>query len=199
MLTIAIELNHVVRNVNKQFLKYYQKDIDEALDIDEIDIHEDVLEKYLHFPSKKAKSDFIYIDYPYEIFGCAPTMEKELAVKITMWLEEIGNIEDEDIRLIFYSLHEDNLTIQSSYFFLSRIGARIRKVVFPKDAKDIWDECDAIITASNEMFENGIPEGKKAVLINRLFNQQYKDVADLAYDNLSDIIDDKDFFNKLKG
>ena len=38
MITIAIELNHVVRNVNKQILKYYQKDINPELDIDNIEI-----------------------------------------------------------------------------------------------------------------------------------------------------------------
>ena len=30
--------------------------------------------------------------------------EKKLAVKITNWLTDISNIEDEDIRIIFYSI-----------------------------------------------------------------------------------------------
>ena len=37
MIRIGIELNDVVRNVNKQILKYYQKDIDPTLDLDDID------------------------------------------------------------------------------------------------------------------------------------------------------------------
>ena len=36
-MTIGIELNHVVRNINRQMLKYYSKDIDPSLDIEEID------------------------------------------------------------------------------------------------------------------------------------------------------------------
>lgn len=199
MLTIGVELNHVVRNINKQILKYYAKEFDPSMDWEELDDKVDVIEKYTNFKSKFEKNNFIYIDYPYEIFGCANTMEKKLAVRITNWLSDITNIEDEDIRIIFYSLDEDALTIQSTYFFLSKIGARVRKVIFPKTIDELWEECDAVITARNEFFERETPEGKKVVLINRDFNKEHKDEAFLNYDNLSDVIDDNNFFNKIKG
>ena len=199
MLTIGVELNHVVRNINKQILKYYAKEFDPSMDWEELDDKVDVIEKYTNFKSKFEKNNFIYIDYPYEIFGCANTMEKKLAVRITNWLSDITNIEDEDIRIIFYSLDEDALTIQSTYLFLSKIGARVRKVIFPKTIDELWEECDAVITARNEFFERETPEGKKVVLINRDFNKEHKDEAFLNYDNLSDVIDDNNFFNKIKG
>ena len=199
MLTIGVELNHVVRNINKQILKYYAKEFDPSMDWEELDDKVDVIEKYTNFKSKFEKNNFIYIDYPYEIFGCANTMEKKLAVRITNWLSDITNIEDEDIRIIFYSLDEDALTIQSTYFFLSKIGARVRKVIFPKTIDELWGECDAVITARNEFFERETPEGKKVILINRDFNKEHKDEAFLNYDNLSDVIDDNNFFNKIKG
>ena len=199
MLTIGVELNHVVRNINKQILKYYAKEFDPSMDWEEMDDQCDVFEKYCKFNSKYEKNNFIYIDYPYEIFGCANTAEKKLAVKITNWLSEITNIEDEDIRIIFYSLDEDAITIQSSFFFLSKIGARVRKVIFPKTIDEVWEECDVVITARNQFFEEETPEGKKVVLINREFNEQNKDKAFLNYDNLSDVIEDNNFFEKLKG
>jgi hypothetical protein len=197
MITIGIELNHVIRNINKQIVKYYSKEYDPSTDIDEIDDKEDVLETYAKFKSRYDKNNFLFIDYPYEIFGCANTMEKKLSTKITNWLTEISNIEDKDIRIIFYSLNEEALTIQSTFFFLSKIGTRVRKVIFPKSIDEVWDECDVIITARNEFFEKGIPDGKKAVLINRPFNKEFKDKAILNYDNLSDLIDDKNFFNEI--
>ena len=156
-----------------------------------------MLETYAKFKSTYDKNNFLFIDYPYEIFGCANTMEKKLSTKITNWLTEISNIEDKDIRIIFYSLNEEALTIQSTFFFLSKIGTRVRKVIFPKSIDEVWDECDAIITARNEFFEKGIPDGKKVVLINRPFNKEFKDKAILNYDNLSDLIDDKNFFNEI--
>ena len=198
MLTIGVELNHVVRNINKQIVKYYTKEYAPDVDPDDIDDREDVLKTFAKFDSKYERNNFLFIDYPYEIFGCASTMEKKLAVKITNWLTDISNIEDEDIRIIFYSLNEEALTIQSTFFFLSKIGTRVRKVIFPKTIEEVWDECDVVITARDEFFEKEIPEGKKVVLINRPFNKDCKDKAFLNYDNLSEIITDEEFFNKLK-
>lgn len=198
MLTIGVELNHVVRNINKQILKYYAKEFDPSMEWEDLDENVDIFEKYIKFDSKYEKNNFLYIDYPYEIFGCANTQERKLAVKITNWLSDITDIEDEDIRIVFYSLDEDALTIQSSYFFLSKIGARIRKVMFPKSLEEVWNECDVVITARNEFFEKEKPEGKKIVLINREFNAKHKDEADLNYNNLSEVIDDNNFFNKVK-
>ena len=198
MITIGVELNHVVRNINKQIIKYYEKEYAPDVDPDDIDDREDVLKTFAKFDSKYERNNFIFIDYPYEIFGCANTMEKKLAVKITNWLTDISNIEDEDIRIIFYSMNEEAITIQSTFFFLSKIGTRVRKVIFPKSIEEVWEECDVVITARDEFFEKEIPEGKKVVLINRPFNKDCKDKAFLNYDNLSEIITDEEFFNKLK-
>ena len=199
MITIGVELNHVVRNINKQIIKYYAKEYAPDVDPDDIDDREDVLKTFAKFDSKYERNNFLFIDYPYEIFGCANTMEKKLAVKITNWLTDISNIEDEDIRIIFYSMNEEAITIQSTFFFLSKIGTRVRKVIFPKSIEEVWEECDVVITARDEFFEKEIPEGKKVVLINRPFNKDCKDKAFLNYDNLSDVIDDNNFFNKIKG
>ena len=198
MITIGVELNHVVRNINKQIIKYYAKEYAPDVDPDDIDDREDVLKTFAKFDSKYERNNFLYIDYPYEIFGCANTMEKKLAVKITNWLTDISNIEDEDIRIIFYSMNEEAITIQSTFFFLSKIGTRVRKVIFPKSIEEVWEECNVVITARDEFFEKEIPEGKKVVLINRPFNKDCKDKAFLNYDNLSEIITDEEFFNKLK-
>ena len=198
MITIGVELNHVVRNINKQIVKYYAKEYALDVDLDDIDDREDVLKTFAKFDSKYERNNFLFIDYPYEIFGCANTMEKKLAVKITNWLTDISNIEDEDIRIIFYSMKEEAITIQSTFFFLSKIGTRVRKVIFPKSIEEVWEECDVVITARDEFFEKEIPEGKKVVLINRPFNKDCKDKAFLNYDNLSEIITDEEFFNKLK-
>ena len=198
MITIGVELNHVVRNINKQIIKYYAKEYAPDVDLDDIDDREDVLKTFAKFDSKYERNNFLFIDYAYEIFGCANTMEKKLAVKITNWLTDISNIEDEDIRIIFYSMNEEAITIQSTFFFLSKIGTRVRKVVFPKSIEEVWEECDVVITARDEFFEKEIPEGKKVVLINRPFNKDCKNKAFLNYDNLTEIITDEEFFNKLK-
>ena len=196
MITIGIELNHVLRDINKQIIKYYSKEFDPSIDIDEIDATSDVLKDVCKFESKHARNSFLYIDYPYEIFGCANTAEKKLSTKITSWLSEIENIEDDDIRIVFYSLNEEALTIQSTYFFLSKIGTRVRKVFFPKDISEIWSECDIAVTANKDVVDYARDNDKKVVLVRRKINDGCE--CKLSYDNLSDIIDDKEFFEKIK-
>lgn len=197
MITIAIELNHVVRNVNKQILKYYQKDINPELDIDDIDEKDDVF-KYATFDSSRDRNEFVYIDYPYEIFGCAKPMDKNLPAKINNWLVDLTNEEDETYRVIYYSLNEEALTIQSSFFFLSKIGTRVREVLFPLDSKEIIDRADVVITSNGSIIDAANGSNAKVVLINRPTNKDVKDKAFLSYDSLTDLIDDKEFLKKIK-
>ena len=197
MITIAIELNHVVRNVNKQILKHYQKDINPELDIDNIDEKDDAF-KYATFDSSRDRNEFVYIDYPYEIFGCAKPMDKNLPTKINNWLVDLTNEEDETYRVIYYSLNEEALTIQSSFFFLSKIGTRVREVLFPLDPKEIIDKTDVVITSNGSIIDVANGSNAKVVLINRPTNKDVKDKAFLSYDSLVDLIDDKEFLKKIK-
>lgn len=199
MKTIGIELNHVIRNINKQIAKYYAKEFDPTIDIDELNLSDEILGKLAKFPSEHAKRRFMYIDYPYEIFGCASTMEKGLAAKITCWLPEIDNIEEEDIRVVFYSLDEDALTIQSTFFFLSKIGTRVRKVMFPKDVSEVFDECDLVVTANPSVVDYAKANSKDVILIKRDLNKDKWESVDKSYDNFSDLIEDKNFFKDLVG
>ena len=197
MIRIGIELNDVIRNVNKQILKYYQKDIDPTLDLDDIDEKDDVF-KYAKFDSNRAKNEFLYIDYPYEIYGTAKTMTKELPTEITNWLSELTNYEDDNVEIYFYSLNEESLTIQSTFFFLSKIGTRVRKIVFPRDLKELIDITDVIVTANKtviEYFENNKDIYK--ILINNNINSECKEKADTNYDSLSEVIKDEGLLNTL--
>lgn len=198
MIKIGIELNHVVRNINKQILKYYKKDIDPSLDIDEIDEKDDVF-KYAKFESLTDKNEFIYIDYPYELFGCAKTMDKELPSLLNNWLSELTNYEDDDIEISFFSLNEEALTIQSSYFFLSKIGTRVRKIVFPKNIKEIWGEYDVIIAGSKETLEyldNKNNDWSYVIKISNNMNKNCK--ANKEYDSLNDLIKDETLLGEIQ-
>lgn len=199
MKTIGIELNHVIRNFNKQLLKYYAKDFNPSLDIDSIDDQEDVMKNYLTFENQEEKNNFIYVDYPFELFGCAKIMESNLNAHLTIWLQDVLNVEDDEFNIVFYSLNETGLSIQSTYFFLSRIGSQVRTMMFPRSIDDVWKVCDIVITANNKFFEKDAPEGKQRVLIKRKFNETLAEKANLAYDNLSDLLQDRDFFKKILG
>ena len=196
MIRIGIELNGVVRNVNKQILKYYQKDINPSLDLDDVDDKDDVF-KYAKFDSLTDKNNFIYIDYPYEIFGCAKTMSKDIPMLMNNWLSELTNYEDDDVEISFFSLDEEALTIQSSYFFLSKIGTRVRQIVFPKNVDDIKETYDVIISANKnvlDFFENN--DDTYVVQILNKTNEKCK--SNNKYDSLDDVIKDEDFLKEVQ-
>ena len=198
MITIAIELNHVIRNVNKQLLKYYQRDYHPELETDKIDEkRENVLEKYIKFDSKRERNEFIYIDYPYEIFGCAKAMDKNLPRDITAWMEEMTNREDEEFRVIYYSLGEEALTIQSSYFFLSKLGTRVREVIFPKTIDELKDKCDVIISSDETSLTWAKENDKLPVTILSNGNNEADVNDNFAYATMEDVINDDKFLDKI--
>ena len=196
MIKVAIELNGVVRNINKQILKYYVKDFDQSIDLDEVDEKDDPY-KTVKFSSLKERNIFLYIDYPYEIYGCAKAMDKDLPRDLNNWLAELTNFEKEEIEISFFSLHEEAITIQSSYFFLSKIGTRVRKVFFPKDVSDVADYFDLIIASSEEAVKSANEKNKPIILINNLVNEECKEISNYNYDSLTDVIKDEAITDKI--
>lgn len=194
---IGIELNNIVRDINKQVIKYYKKDINQSFDDKKVNYNVSNIIDTIDFKSKKAKFEYMYVDYPYEIFGCAPTMHRNLAVTINNWIASLSNKEDDEYTIKFFSLKEEGLTIQSTYYFLSKIGSRVREMFFPKDGKEMWEKCDVIITNNKRIIENK-PEGKVVVLINKDDNKELQSKVDLHYDSLMELLTDDEFFNKVR-
>ena len=194
---IGIELNNIVRDLNKQIIKYYKKDINQSFDDKNVNYNVTNVIDSIEFKSKKAKFEYMYVDYPYEIFGCAPTTHRNLAVTINNWLISLGNKEDDRYDVKLFSLKEEALSIQSTYYFLSKIGCRVREMFFPKDGVEMWDKCDVIITLNERIIDNK-PEGKVVVLINKDDNKNLQGKVDLHYDSLFDLISDTEFINKVK-
>ena len=113
---IAIELDNIVRDNNAQALKYYWKGYDNNFDED-VDLGCSDLLSMLPFKSNKARKEFREIDYPYELFGCAKTTQKNLHVEMEDWMES-----NEDIEVIYFSLHRLNLYSSTHYWQLVRIN-----------------------------------------------------------------------------
>lgn len=189
-MVIAIELNNIVRDYNTQLLKYYRKAYDANFDDENMDLNCTDLLPLLPFKSNKERKIFKEIDYPYELFGCARTTSRHLHVEITDWLSE-----NEDIEVIYFSLGESGLMIQSTYFFLSK-GSKIRTMIFPKNAKDIWNYCDVAVTLNKEVVDSK-PDDKKVILIEKNDNKQLKKKVNLVYPSLYKLINDKDLKVKL--
>lgn len=193
---IAIDLNDVIRAYSKTFAKYYKKEKNESLDIDNIELFSNDLSDVFEFNNKEEYHKFLYEDYPYEIFGSCPPVEKDLPSNITNWLTNvIDNIEiDDEIEFMIVSPMEYALTIQSTYFFLSKIGCRIREVYLPKDSSTIWDKCDVLISANPKLL-NLKPDNKISIKINMPYNNNCQ--SDFSYESMNDFILDENNVYKL--
>ena len=190
---IAIELNNVLRDFNFQVMKYYLRDINPSFDETTVDKNCVNILDYLPFKGlKTTKNEFVYIDYPYELFGCAKTTSKHLHTEMYDWIDGM-----EDVEVILFSLDEKALTIQSTYFFLSK-GNKTREMVFPKKPRDIWNYCDVAITTNKEVIQTK-PFDKQTILIRKCDNKEWESWCNFAYDDFLSVMRDKDFLRKIKG
>ena len=146
------------------------------------------------FQTKKEVIGFLYETYPLEIFGHASQMDRTLSRDLNLWLKELTNQEDYDVDIFFYSLKEYDITIQSSYFFLSKIGSRVRKVIFPKSINELEDYADILITANNDVVDKF---KDKTVLIRMDFNNMSECFTGLKYDDFKSFLNDKEKLNKI--
>ena len=119
-------------------------------------------------------------------------LEKGLAMNLRVWTESLSDIEEDDVRLSFYSLDEGGLTIQSTYFFLSKFGCRSREILMPVDEKELYNKFDAIISYDRDFLRNG-PETLKKVLITRGHGTDDDTEFDASYEKMSELMEDKDF------
>lgn len=187
---IAVELNNIIRDFNNQVLKYYCKEYDEDA-LDDVDLKCTDLLSVIPFESQEARKTFKEIDYPYELYGCAKTMHKHLHVELSDWLDE-----HEDIEIIYFSLNESDLMVQSTYFFLSK-GSRVRTMIFPKKPEEIWNYCDVAVTLNKKIVDSK-PQDKKVIVIKKSDNKQLQNKANLVYNDFISILKDEEFEEKIR-
>ena len=190
---LAIDLNDVIRDYSRNFVKYFKKGINHAFNEEEVEFYTNDMQVLLPFNSDEQYRRFVYEDYPFELYGKCPAVEKNLPRDLNEWLE--FELPDEDIEVMFVSPMECDLTIQSTFSFLAKIGSRVREVYFPVDSATVWDKCDVLITANPRFFANK-KEEKVIVRINKDYNKDCS--ADYEYDSLVDIINDKDFIENIR-
>lgn len=194
---ICFTLDDVIRAKTRQFGKILAKS--RGLEEDayaDIEITTNNLGKVFAFDSTTDYQEFLYKDYPFEVFAEAPVMERMLDKRFNLWTLDIENKEGcEDIEFMLANPFEFNASIGYTCFFLSQIATRIREFYFPKNSSDIWNKCDVLVTADPKLLAEK-PEGKKSVKIEAPYNKDSE--ADLTYESLSKLIEDEEFTEKLR-
>lgn len=190
---ICLTLDDVIRNKTVQFGKIYQKYIDKDIDLEALDITSGDLKEIFGFDSEEDFNNFLYKDYAFEIFAEATTTSKMVDKKLNLWHLSLSE-RDEPVELIMANPREFNFSIGYTCFFLSKIAPHAREYYFPKNAMDIWDKCDILITADTMLLDNK-PEGKTSVKITMPYNEQCE--ADYTFGSLDEMLSDKELDKKL--
>lgn len=186
-MTLAIDINDVIRDNLFQFRTIYQKYIDSSFDVELDDITSFNMMDVYPFESENEFNQFKYIDYAFELYARAETCDKMLAYALNDYLEKTLRDLDEIPHVILFSPFEIGLTIQSTFSFLSAKTIRAREIYFPIDSMTIYDRADVVITAQPSLIEN-CPEGKTVIKINKPYNKDIE--AKYSFNSMMDIIND---------
>ena len=184
---IAIDLNDVVRDFSNNFLKYYVEGYNHEFDLSEFEFWSNDLSAVFPFKSKAAYNNFVYNDFAFELFGKCGVCTRKLEAELNDWTEKtLKDIDtEEDIEVMFVSPMEYGLSIGNTYFFISKLGSKVREVYFPTDSATIWDKCNVLITANPNLLEIK-PEGKVAIKIDADYNKESN--ADYSFKDLSEFL-----------
>lgn len=190
---IAIDLNDVIRAFTSQFASLYKKNIDRTFDIDDLDIWTNNLLNIFPFKDRKEYLSFIYDDYALELNGFSEMMHKNMGSRMTDWYEEVQDLEEvPDFTII--STGEYDRTIGATYFFLSKLAAKIRKVNLYLKEDNVWDDYDVIITA-NPAILSIKPVDKISVKINAPYNTESE--SDYEFESFIELMEDINNINKI--
>lgn len=193
---IAIDLNDVVRDFSNNFIRYYIEGYNHEFDLDDFEIWSNHLNNVFPFNSENAYYNFVYNDYSFELFGKCGVCSRNLETELNDFTEKtIKNIESEEkIELMFVSPMEYGNSIGNTYFFLSKLGTKIREIYLPEDSSTIWDKCDVLITANPDLIESK-PDGKRVIKIGAEYNKDCE--GDYGFSSLSSFISNKENIKKV--
>ena len=193
---IAIDINDVIRDFSNNFVRYYIEGYDHEYDLSDFEFWSNDMQAVFPFKSQQSYFNFVYNDFAFELYGKCGTCTKNLAAELNDWTEKtIKDLDvDEDIEVMFVSPMEYGLSIGNTYFFLSKLGTKVREVYLPTDSSTIWDKCDVLITANPKLLDSK-PDGKVSVKIKADYNKEND--ADYTFKDMSALISSEDFLEGI--
>ena len=196
---IAVDVNGVLRNTLGKAEEVYQKffiddyikeegeeDFEYKLNLPITSLN--LLDHFV-FPNNESLYDFLYVDFPMNIFGHAPSVKPNSFNVMNEIYEDLRD--NHDISIISDEIQKSK---PATLFFLSKYGSLVEKIIFYSKItlEDVISNYDLIITSNPDllMFEN--PNLIK-VKYKTSYNEDIK--SDYTIENLEDL---KDLYTELK-
>lgn len=193
---IAIDLNDVIRDYSNNFVRYYIEGYNHEFNLSDFEFWSNNPRHVFEFSSDASYYNFVYNDYSFELYGKCPTCSKNTQVELNEFVEKtIPDLDENDnVELLVVSPMEYGLSIGNTYFFLSKVGCKIREVYFPINTVTVWDKCDVLITANPDLI-NSKPEEKVVVKIETEYNKELN--GDYNYNSFSSFVKNIDNIKKI--
>jgi hypothetical protein len=122
------------------------------------------------FNSKEEYENFVYLEYPLEIFGHANISYQNAFNDLNSF---ILNHKEDEITLI--GLDELGKAKPATLFFLAKNGCLVNNIKFIKstDIEKEWRKCDMWITDNFSIIESKTNKRKKAILFSTEYNSNH--------------------------
>lgn len=177
---IYISIDGVLRNTIQKFDYHYNEAYfnSDVIDEDEKNdfeygvtepIQNDNLLNSYKFQSKEEFENFIFIEYPIEIFGHAGLSYSTTFTELHKLL-----FDNPEHNFTLIGLDELGKAKPATLFFLSKNGFLGSSIKFIKsiDIENHWNNCDMWITDSKSILDK-CPENKIAIKFNTTYNQYF--------------------------
>jgi hypothetical protein len=201
MIKIAIDINDTIRAFSNQYALQYQKmGLNRDFNINNLVYTGDDIYSPFNFNNKEQREKFQYEDYPFEIYGSAKCLDKNIPGQFNVWLNDIEDFEKKNnVEISVIGCDESHLSIQATLFFLSKNCCRVRNIEFPKSSKEVWDKFNIVLTADPRII-NTRPEDedKYVVQIYTPYNKlTYSPGTGFCYKTFIKFLEDKDTWMTL--
>ena len=164
---ISIDTNGVLRDTLGKAEVVYQKFlIDENIDNEDefeyklnLPVTSMTLTDHFVFKTEEDLFEFLYVDFPMNIFGHAGSIENNSFNTLNDIYRDLRN--DHELMVVSDEIEKSK---PATLFFLSKFGCLIEKIkFFSKITEDtLWDETDILLTANPNLILTK-PEGKIVV------------------------------------
>lgn len=181
---IFISINGVLRNLIQKFDYHYNdyflsSELEEEGETFEYGkegkVQNDNLLNYYKFQSKEELDNFIFIDYPIEIFGHAGISYNTVITDLNKLIYE-----NKEHNFTIIGLDELGKAKPATLFFLSKNGFMGNNIKFTMSSEidDLWKKCDLWISDEKRIIDS-CPKNKKVVKFNTDYNQHFTNTLEI--------------------
>ena len=192
-MVIGITIDGVIRDFISKFELVYDKyfPLDEGVPPIERQINTFNLLDHFNFTGGTNElNKFMYVDAALEIFGHA----NEIKLNSVEHLNQLHNIIEDEGHTPLIISKELNNSKPATFFFLSKLSAKINNIKFVKNYEKKWSHVDILITANPTTLEKK-PAGKVSIKIINTYNKNIG--SDYTIIDLKELIDDKKTLQKI--